>query len=128
VPTETKNEFGEGVVLRGVAHCRAKAKKMTVNWRIAPNHPPATVVVTNSGLREFHPTHHSTPEQTFVDMTEAFAWLSKSVYAAEAKPLEELAKKKSRGARSIGDLLLPLFNSSRSGRSIWSRIRLVRIS
>jgi hypothetical protein len=45
---------------------------------------------------EFHRTHHSTPEQTVVDMTEAFAWLPKSAYAAEAKPLEELAKKKSR--------------------------------
>ena len=59
-------------------------------------------------LREFHRTHHSTPEQTVADMTEAFAWLPKSVYAGEAKPLEELAKKKGRGAKSIGDLLLPL--------------------
>jgi hypothetical protein len=59
-------------------------------------------------LREFHRTHHSTPEQTVVDMTEAFAWLPKSAYAAEPRPLEELAKKKGRGAKSIGDLLLPL--------------------
>jgi len=59
-------------------------------------------------LREFHRTHHSTPEQTVADMTEAFAWLPKSAYGAEAKPLEELAKKKGRGAKSIGDLLLPL--------------------
>ncbi len=59
-------------------------------------------------LREFHRTHHSTLEQTVVDMNEAFAWLPKSSYAAEAKPLAELARKKRRGATSIGDLLLPL--------------------
>lgn len=59
-------------------------------------------------LREFHRTHHSTPEQSVRDMNEAFAWLPKSAYAAEAKPLAELARKKGRGATSIGDLLLPL--------------------
>lgn len=59
-------------------------------------------------LREFHRAHHSTLEQTVTDMNEAFAWLPKSAYAEEAKPLEELAKKKGRGVTSIGDLLLPL--------------------
>ncbi len=59
-------------------------------------------------LREFHRTHHSPPEQTVRDLNEAFAWLPKSAYADEAKPLAELARKKGRGATSIGDLLLPL--------------------
>ena len=59
-------------------------------------------------IREFHHTHHSTPEQTVRDMNEAFAWLPKSAHTAEANPLEELAKKKGRSAKSIGDLLIPL--------------------
>lgn len=59
-------------------------------------------------LREFHRTHHSTLEQTVRDMNEAFVWLPKSSYTEEAKPLVDLAKKKRRGATSIGDLLLPL--------------------
>jgi len=33
-------------------------------------------------------------EQTVADMTEAFSWLPKSVYAAEANPLEELERLK----------------------------------
>jgi len=37
-----------------------------------------------------------------------FSWLPKSAYAAEAKPLDELEKKKGRGAKSIVDLLSPL--------------------
>jgi hypothetical protein len=41
-------------------------------------------------------------------MNEAFAWLPKSAYAAEAKPLAELARKKHRGPKRIGDLLIPL--------------------
>jgi hypothetical protein len=41
-------------------------------------------------------------------MNEAFAWLPQSAYAAEAKPLAQLARKKRRGAQRIGDLLTPL--------------------
>ena len=59
-------------------------------------------------IREFHRTHHSPVEQTVRDMNEAFAWLPKSSYAEEAKPLADLAKKKHRGVASIGELLLPL--------------------
>ena len=41
-------------------------------------------------------------------MNGAFAWLPQSAYAAEAKPLEELARKKRCGVQRIGDLLMPL--------------------
>ncbi len=41
-------------------------------------------------------------------MNEAFVWLPKSVYEAEAKPLAEWARKKHRGVKRIGDLMLPL--------------------
>ena len=59
-------------------------------------------------LREFHRLHNTPLEQVVTDMNEAFHWLPKSTYASEAKPLEELARKKSRGVTQIGDLLLPL--------------------
>ncbi len=59
-------------------------------------------------LREFHRTHQTPLEQTVKDMNEAFGWLPKSTYASEAKSLQELTQKKRRGAKSIGDLLLPL--------------------
>jgi len=59
-------------------------------------------------LQEFHRLHKTPIEQTLRDMNEAFAWLPKSAYAAEAKPLEELARKKHRGPKRIGDLLIPL--------------------
>ena len=41
-------------------------------------------------------------------MNEAFAWLPQSAYAAEAKPLAEQARKKHRGVKRIGDLMIPL--------------------
>ena len=47
-------------------------------------------------------------QQTIRDMNEAFVWLPKSAYAAEAKPLEELARKKRRGLQRLGDLMIPL--------------------
>lgn len=59
-------------------------------------------------LREFHRTHGTSLERTVADMNEAFKWLPKSTYAEEAEPLSELARKKRRGAASIGDLLIPL--------------------
>lgn len=59
-------------------------------------------------LREFHRTHQTPLDQTVRDMDEAFEWLPKSTYPSEAKSLRELAQKKRRGTKSIGDLLLPL--------------------
>ena len=41
-------------------------------------------------------------------MNEAFVWLPQSAYAAEAKSLAELARKKRRGVQRIGDLMIPL--------------------
>ncbi len=59
-------------------------------------------------LREFHRVHKTPLEQCVRDMNEAFAWLPKSAYAGEAKPIKELAGKKRRGPIHIGDLLVPL--------------------
>ena len=59
-------------------------------------------------LQEFHRDHKTPVEQSIRDLQEAFAWLPKSAYAAEAKPLAELAGKKHRGPKPIGELLLPL--------------------
>ena len=59
-------------------------------------------------LREFHRVHKTSVEQSIRDMNEAFAWLPKSAYAEEAKPLAELARKRHRGPTPIGDLLIPL--------------------
>jgi hypothetical protein len=59
-------------------------------------------------LQEFHRVHKTPIEQSIRDMNEAFAWLPKSAYATEAKPLAELAAKKHRGPKRIGDLLVPL--------------------
>ena len=59
-------------------------------------------------LQEFHRLHKTPIDQTIRDLNEAFAWLPKSAYTAEAKPIAELARKKHRGPQSIGDLLVPL--------------------
>ena len=59
-------------------------------------------------LRLFHRDHHTPLDQVCRDLHEAFAWLPKSAYADEAQPLVEVASKKSRGPKSIGELLLPL--------------------
>ena len=59
-------------------------------------------------LQEFHRVHKTPIEQSIHDMNEAFAWLPKSAYAEEAKPLEQLARKKHHGPKPIGDLLIPL--------------------
>ena len=48
-------------------------------------------------LQEFHRVHKTPIDQAIRDLHEAFAWLPKSAYAAEAKPLAELARKKRRG-------------------------------
>lgn len=59
-------------------------------------------------LQEFHRLHHTPLEQALRDLNEAFAWLPKSTYAAEAKPLAELVRKPRRGPQRIGDLIVPL--------------------
>ena len=59
-------------------------------------------------LQEFHRLHATPIDQTIRDLHEAFAWLPKSAYAAEAEPLAELARKKHRGPQRLGDLLIPL--------------------
>ena len=59
-------------------------------------------------LQEFHRLHETPIEQAIRDLHEAFAWLPKSAYAEEAKPLAELARKKQRGPQRIGDLMIPL--------------------
>lgn len=59
-------------------------------------------------LQEFHRVHHTPIEQSIRDLQEAFRWLPCSAYAEEAKPLMQLPRRKHRGARPIGDLLIPL--------------------
>jgi transposase len=59
-------------------------------------------------LQEFHHDHHTPIEQSIRDLQEAFAWLPKPAYAAEAQPIAELARKKNRGPQQIGQLLIPL--------------------
>jgi hypothetical protein len=59
-------------------------------------------------LQEFHRLHHTPPADTIRDLHEAFAWLPKSAYAAEAQPLAKLVHKKHRGPQRLGDLLIPL--------------------
>jgi transposase len=59
-------------------------------------------------LQEFHRLHKTPIDQAIRDLHEAFAWLPKSVYAEEAKPLAELARKKRRGLQRVGDFMIPL--------------------
>jgi transposase len=59
-------------------------------------------------LQEFHRLHHTPIDQVLCDLNEAFVWLPKSAYAAEAKPLAALVRPKRRGPQRIGDLLVPL--------------------
>ncbi|MEZ6121358.1 MAG: transposase [Pirellulaceae bacterium] len=59
-------------------------------------------------LQDFHRVHKTPINQSVRDLTEAFQWLPTSAYAEEAKPLAELARKKRRGPKQIGELLTPL--------------------
>jgi transposase len=59
-------------------------------------------------LQEFHRLHQTPIDQAVRDLHETLAWLPKSAYATEAKPLAELAAKKQRGPQRIGELLTPL--------------------
>ncbi|TWU59826.1 hypothetical protein Poly51_00990 [Rubripirellula tenax] len=61
-----------------------------------------------SKLQAFHQNHQTPISQSVAQLGEAFAWLPKSSYAEEAKPLAELARKKRRGPTALGDLLVPL--------------------
>ena len=57
-------------------------------------------------LREFHRVHNTPIERVVGDIQNAVQWLPKSSYASEAKPIQEMAAKKSRGPIPIGDLLI----------------------
>jgi transposase len=59
-------------------------------------------------LQEFHRLHQTPIDESIRDLNEAFAWLPKSTYTEEAKPLVELVHKSRRGPQRIGDLLIPL--------------------
>jgi transposase len=59
-------------------------------------------------LQEFHRLHANPLDQAIRDLHEALVWLPKSAYAAEAKPLAELARKSRRGLKRLGDLMIPL--------------------
>jgi len=59
-------------------------------------------------LQEFHRLHTTPIEQSIRDLHEAFVWLPKSAYAAEAEPLAAWARKQRRGPQPIGKLLIPL--------------------
>ncbi|MCI0331881.1 MAG: transposase [Planctomycetes bacterium] len=59
-------------------------------------------------LQEFHRDHKTRIDLAIRDLHEALAWLPKSAYAEEAKPLVELARKNRRGPQRIGDLMIPL--------------------
>jgi len=59
-------------------------------------------------LQEFHRAHHTPIDQSIRDLNEAFVWLPKLAYVAEAKPLSALSRRKHRGPQRLGDLLIPL--------------------
>lgn len=59
-------------------------------------------------LQEFHRVHKTPITQSIRDLHEAFAWLPKSTYADEAKPLAAMTRKKRRGPTAVGELLMPL--------------------
>ena len=63
-------------------------------------------------LQEFHRVHKTPIEQSIRDLNEAFAWLPKSAYAEEAKPLAELARKKHRGPQRDRRLADPAADST----------------
>ena len=59
-------------------------------------------------LQTFHQNHQTPLTQSVAELNDAFAWLPKSAYAEEAKPLAELARRKCRGPKALGNLLVPL--------------------
>ena len=59
-------------------------------------------------LREFDRAHNTPIDRVVGDIQNAIQWLPKSSYAPEARPLQEMAAKKSRGPVPISDLLIPV--------------------
>ena len=59
-------------------------------------------------LQTFHQGHDTPIAQSVKELGEALEWLPRSAYSEEANPLLELVRKKHRGTKSIGDLLVPL--------------------
>lgn len=59
-------------------------------------------------LHEFHRVHTTPLEQAIRDLEAACAWLPKSAYAEEAKPLVELTRTKRHGPQHISELMIPL--------------------
>lgn len=59
-------------------------------------------------LQEFHRVHKTPIEQSVADLNEAFQWLPRSSYPAEAQPLQELTRKNHRGSKPLAELLVPL--------------------
>jgi transposase len=59
-------------------------------------------------LQEFHRVHQTPIVQAIRDLNEAFVWLPKSAYAAEASALRESRRRKCRGPQPIGDLMISL--------------------
>jgi hypothetical protein len=59
-------------------------------------------------LQEFHRVHKTPLDQVIRDLDEAFAWLPKSAYAEEAKPLAGLVRTKHHGPQHISELMIPL--------------------
>ena len=59
-------------------------------------------------LQEFHRLHHTPIGETIRDLHEALAWLPKSTYATEAKPLAKWGRGQRRRPRHVGDLIIAL--------------------
>jgi len=59
-------------------------------------------------LHEFHRVHNTPLDQAIRDLEAACAWLPKSAYAEDAKPLAKLARTKHHGPQHISELMIPL--------------------
>ena len=59
-------------------------------------------------LQEFQHVHNTPLDQAIHNLSEAIAWLPKSAYAEEAKPLAEMTRTRHRGPQHISELMIPL--------------------
>jgi len=59
-------------------------------------------------LQEFQHVHNTPLDQAIHNLNEAIAWLPKSAYAEEAKPLAEMTRTRHRGPQHISELMIPL--------------------
>ena len=96
-------------------HCRIANRAMRMVFQIVGGRQVwrgkgADCETILSKLRMFHRDHHTDLDRMIADMHEALAWLPRSTYASEAKPLAEFAAKKRRGPQQIGDLLIDLLS------------------